>query len=429
MAGVTFNRSSTLAAAKTASNYDEIFFPTDSDVIVMGRKEYGATTDVKNRITTLEGQVPTAAANAQSAADSADAAAAQAQNAANSLAALQTAIQSLPSGSDVSAAVALMKTNKVEIVDLRSISSGDTIKDSFNTAIEAGKCLFVYGNGDQSAPRYFGCETVSFTYNSTYYTVAKFKVGTSQGDDTEYRYWVFTKNASYDMWQCSALYNENNVPSYIKEKLASEIVKTKANKPSSYTNGHIAGLNGSGNLFDCGIKAGETVRHASVNDSGQGSAGTTSKTISSVSGIFVQTGDAFVINPKESVKFIDQSSNSATYVLNSTASQILASSNYGEVNYTNNTNAPVKVKFGASGSGDTYSYSIKYKGFDEKVTEIEADIAAKYTKPGTGIPYTDLASGIPSTKLASAVQTSLGKADTSLQEITQAQFDAIFEDW
>ena len=40
------------------------------------------------------------------------------------------------------------------------------------------------------------------------------------------------------------------------------------------------------------------------------------------------------------------------------------------------------------------------------IDEIESSVAAKYTKPSTGIPKTDL---------ASAVQTSLGKADTALQ--------------
>lgn len=44
------------------------------------------------------------------------------------------------------------------------------------------------------------------------------------------------------------------------------------------------------------------------------------------------------------------------------------------------------------------------------ITSIEQQIAAKYTKPSTGIPKTDL---------ASAVQTSLGKADTALQSYTE----------
>ena len=44
---------------------------------------------------------------------------------------------------------------------------------------------------------------------------------------------------------------------------------------------------------------------------------------------------------------------------------------------------------------------------DGIVGDIQTAIAAKYTKPSTGIPKTDL---------ESAVQTSLGKADTALQE-------------
>ena len=44
------------------------------------------------------------------------------------------------------------------------------------------------------------------------------------------------------------------------------------------------------------------------------------------------------------------------------------------------------------------------------IASIEQEIAAKYTKPSTGIPKTDL---------ESAVQTSLGKADTALQSYTE----------
>lgn len=44
------------------------------------------------------------------------------------------------------------------------------------------------------------------------------------------------------------------------------------------------------------------------------------------------------------------------------------------------------------------------------IASIEQQIAAKYTKPSTGIPKTDL---------ASEVQTSLGKADTALQSYTE----------
>ena len=70
---------------------------------------------------------------------------------------------------------------------------------------------------------------------------------------------------------------------------------------------------------------------------------------------------------------------------------------------------------------------------DGIISGINNAIAAKYTKPNTGIPATDMAqavqnslgladsayqkptNGIPKTDLASDVQTSLGKADTALQ--------------
>lgn len=50
--------------------------------------------------------------------------------------------------------------------------------------------------------------------------------------------------------------------------------------------------------------------------------------------------------------------------------------------------------------------AVKVTGFDDLV----ADIAAKYTKPASGIPLSDLASG---------VQTSLGKADSAVQSVTE----------
>ncbi len=59
---------------------------------------------------------------------------------------------------------------------------------------------------------------------------------------------------------------------------------------------------------------------------------------------------------------------------------------------------------------------------DGIISGINTSIAAKYTKPGTGIPKTDLASD---------VQTSLGKADTALQSsditvATDAEILALF---
>ena len=56
--------------------------------------------------------------------------------------------------------------------------------------------------------------------------------------------------------------------------------------------------------------------------------------------------------------------------------------------------------------GAVVGEAVKVTGFDD----IVADIAAKYTKPASGIPLLDLASG---------VQTSLGKADSAVQSVTE----------
>ena len=48
--------------------------------------------------------------------------------------------------------------------------------------------------------------------------------------------------------------------------------------------------------------------------------------------------------------------------------------------------------------------------------DLQAALNAKYVKPNTGIPSSDLEGNIPKSKLATSVQTSLGKADTALQE-------------
>ena len=50
------------------------------------------------------------------------------------------------------------------------------------------------------------------------------------------------------------------------------------------------------------------------------------------------------------------------------------------------------------------------------IAGLNTAIAAKYTKPETGIPASDLAGDIPLGKLAGAIQTSLEKADTALQQ-------------
>jgi hypothetical protein len=404
-----FDKSYTRAEAYAArtSEPETIFFTTVDHRIMINGEEYGGNTSTDNRVTTLEGQVSSTAANAQAAAQSADQASQSAQNAESTLAALQTAIQSLPSGSDVSAAVALMKNNKVEIVDLRSIGSGDTIRDSFNTAIEAGKCHFVYGNGDQSSPRYFACEVNSFTYNSTYYTVAKFKVGSSSGDDHEYRYWVFTKNASYDMWQCSALYNESNVPSYIKENLASEIVKTKANKPSSSTNNHIATLDGSGNLKDSGIGKDDVLLEAfkvvSIGNQGtfSGTYPVGTYTIdetqaSNLSGTLYATLNAIWTAKKIPVIVVSLANHTASFVI-----PLYKDS---------------QDKFKGHERGDNGDYSVDVE-IGSSAGTIKTKAIGSYDKPSGGIPKTDL---------ASAVQTSLERADDALLQITDEDLDEIF---
>lgn len=48
--------------------------------------------------------------------------------------------------------------------------------------------------------------------------------------------------------------------------------------------------------------------------------------------------------------------------------------------------------------------------------DLQAALNAKYVKPNTGIPASDLEGNIPKSKLDASVQTSLGKADTALQE-------------
>lgn len=59
-----------------------------------------------------------------------------------------------------------------------------------------------------------------------------------------------------------------------------------------------------------------------------------------------------------------------------------------------------------SGGGETYD-DTELRGRIEDIEEQESTWSAKYTKPSSGIPQTDL---------ASAVQTSLSKADSALQE-------------
>ena len=169
MALIKHNRTSTLAQAKTSYDPDTLYFPTDASAIVLNRKEYGETTEVLSRLGSVEGQVSTATAAAQTAASKADAAAAQASDAAQSLDTLQTAINNLPDGSAVAARVAQMDGHVVEIIDLRAVEAGDTIKDSKNAAIEAGKCHFVYSNGDDQAPRVYACETAVFEKITSYF--------------------------------------------------------------------------------------------------------------------------------------------------------------------------------------------------------------------------------------------------------------------
>lgn len=259
MALIKHNRTSTLAQAKTSYDPDTLYFPTDASAIVLNRKEYGETTEVLSRLGSVEGQVSTATAAAQTAASKADAAAAQASDAAQYLETLQDTIDNLYDGTEVSAAVAArvaqMDGHVVEIIDLRAVEAGDTIKDSKNAAIEAGKCHFVYSNGDDQAPRVYACETAVFDYNGTYYVIAKFRVGSTSSESGEYKYWVFFKDSTHDMYQCSAVYNENTLPSYLKAAVTTDVITTKASKVTTATAGHIAGLSSDGNLTDSGIAA------------------------------------------------------------------------------------------------------------------------------------------------------------------------------
>lgn len=252
------------AVAAAGNEPETVFFTTVDHRIVKGGVEYGGTTAHENRITALEGQVPTASAAATAAAASADAAASSAENAEQYLSDLQSAIQSLPGGADVSAQVALMQSHKAEIIDIRSItttSPNNTIKDSNGNAIDAGRCLFVYSKEVTGGLRYYACETVAFTYMSTNYTVVKFKTATDQAP--YYTYWVFQ---GPDTWLCIGVYNENTLPSYLKHAFISDELEDtkskKADKVGSATNGHLAGLNSSGNITDSGIAADKVLLEA-----------------------------------------------------------------------------------------------------------------------------------------------------------------------
>ena len=122
-------------------------------------------------------------------------------------------------------------------------------------------------------------------------------------------------------------------------------------------------------------------------------AGQTSK-IETIGGKTIATsGDTtFVIQPRQSIQHICGSNNHDTYIIgiDGSTKTILKESNFGEVNWTNDTDEAVTVQVGCLTVGDSYTVKVKSEGLDDIVTALNESIAAKYTKPVAGIPDTDL---------------------------------------
>ena len=218
---IKFDRTRTLAFSKSLNRDDNtIYFPTDSDSVVIGAKEYGCTSAVASSLATLYSQISTA----NEAAGRAEAAA---EDASESLADLQTTIQNLPDGSAVSAQVGLMQDHKAEIIDLRGISTdsgSNIIKDSNGNSIDAGKCHFVYSKEVSGALRYRACETAIYSYHEDYHIIVKARVEKTQEYPHNYKYWVF--NSDYP-WLCTNTYNEDDVPANYKNLFPSNVMGDK----------------------------------------------------------------------------------------------------------------------------------------------------------------------------------------------------------
>lgn len=116
----------------------------------------------------------------------------------------------------------------------------------------------------------------------------------------------------------------------------------------------------------------------STNDSG-----TTDTAITIGSTTIYTTDTVYPLNPGETIKYICQTNNHATYIINAgiTPMSILSESNYGEVNYTNETEDIVYVQGACIADGDDFTVHITMQGLNSKenVSNKTSDISTNAT--------------------------------------------------
>lgn len=163
---------------------------------------------------------------------------------------------------------------------------------------------------------------------------------------------------------------------------------------------------------------------------------TTTTTISGIA-MYTSGSTTYTIADGMTIK-IDAQDTTPGYIYQNSNSTILAQDPSGDVEWTNTTGESVVVKIGSATSGENYSIAIFKKGYystieelTEKIEEAAASgVQADWNEDDSTDPayiknkptvYTKPLSGIPKSDLANAVQTSLGKADSAVQDITITQ--------
>ena len=212
MANVSFNRSSTLAQAKMSQDYDVIYFPTDSDAIVMGRKEYGCNASVLSQLSTLSSQVTSAVSTAEAA--EADASAAN-----TTVQSVLDILDNINSGGVTSSegtALATELANKATVVNVSNVNANDTIADY------PERCVFNYGG-----------DVVTTTSSGHSIYVCKGIPGSSSAI-----YWEFVASTT----ACSGRYTNSNVPSSILGKFLEVSKVGKYGSTGNYAIGQLSQL-------------------------------------------------------------------------------------------------------------------------------------------------------------------------------------------
>lgn len=153
-------------------------------------------------------------------------------------------------------------------------------------------------------------------------------------------------------------------------------ISRKADKVAYGMIGNFTELDSEGNLTDSGKKASDfaTAAQGAKADSAiqydggtENSSGVTNVAVTIEDTTYYTTNTIYTLNPEESIRYICESVNHNTYIIDADANPktLLVESNYGEVRFSNTTDSVMHVQGACIQNGDTFTVEISRMGLKD----------------------------------------------------------------